>query len=96
MEVEEWPFVCPSCNVTIPNQTSLIAHKSGKKHILKQNEYLRREEEATRTLFISGNILKNPELAQLLLKTYFEDNFGAVEKITIQERVNSYRESNII
>ena len=90
MEVEEWPYVCPSCNIKIPNQTSLIAHKSGKKHILKHGEYLRRQEEIPRTLFVSGNILKNPELAQILLKTYFEDNFGIVEKVTIQEQIKNY------
>ena len=30
--------------------------------------------------------MKTPEVAQLLLKNYFEENFGTVEKINIQEK----------
>jgi len=85
MEVENWPYDCPSCKVSIPNQVTLIAHKNGKKHQLKYSEYERRLEEATRTIFISGAILTQPhEVAPLLIKSYLEDNFGVVEKVVIQ------------
>ena len=30
--------------------------------------------------------MKTPEVAQLLLKNYFEENFGTVEKVNIQEK----------
>lgn len=87
MEVdEEWPQICPCCNISIPNQVSLISHKQGRKHILKAGEYERRLEEDKRTIFVSGAILKTPEVAQLLLKNYFEENFGTVEKVNIQEK----------
>ena len=88
MEVENWPYECPSCQVTIPNQQTLIAHKNGKKHQLKYGEYERRIEEATRTIFISGAILtsQSHEVAPLLIKSYLEDNFGVVEKVVIQVR----------
>ena len=88
MEVENWPYECHSCQVTIPNQQTLIAHKNGKKHQLKYGEYERRIEEATRTIFISGAILtsQSHEVAPLLIKSYLEDNFGIVEKVVIQVR----------
>ena len=108
MEVEEWPYECPSCKVSIPNQVSLIAHKNGKKHQLKVGtlklfrcklqrismtflfvlqkyaEYARRLEESSRTVFISGPILKQPSVAPLLIQHYLEENFGVVEKVVIQ------------
>ena len=64
----------------------MVSHKQGRKHILKAGEYERRLEEDKRTIFVSGAIMKTPEVAQLLLKNYFEENFGTVEKVNIQEK----------
>lgn len=87
MEIdEEWPQICSACNISIPNQVSLIAHKNGRKHILKAGEYERRQEEDKRTIFVSGAIMKTPEVAQLLLRNYFEENYGVIEKINVQHK----------
>jgi len=85
MEPDSWPFVCPACRVTIPNENSWGAHENGKKHKIKANELKRRTEEQSRTVHVSGHIASTP-VAELLLRNYFEENYGAVEKIITQPK----------
>ena len=85
MDPTEWPYQCKACQVTIPNPISWTAHKTGKKHTIKSTEYLRRQEENDRTVHVSGPITTTP-VAELLLRNYFEDNFGTVEKVVPQEK----------
>ena len=85
MDPTEWPFLCKPCQVTIPNPISWTAHKAGKKHSIKSTEYLRRQEEQSRTVHVSGPITTTP-VAELLLRNYFEENFGIVEKVIPQEK----------
>ena len=85
MDPQTWPFLCTACQVTIPNPLSWSAHEQGKKHTVKSVEYHRRQEEQGRTVHVSGPVTTTP-VAELLLRNYFEESFGIVEKVITQPK----------
>ena len=100
MEPEKWPYYCVACNMWIPNLVSWKAHIQGKKHIVKQREFEKRQvkcklgnfgfelyfqEEGKRTCYVTGEVVATP-VAELLLREHFESTFGPVEKMICQER----------